>query len=190
MTRLFSFIERVCTVGVWFCGTLVLFMSFYICADVLLRKIFTMSIRGGDEFSGYTLAVMGGWSFAYALLKKAHVRIDVLYLRFPIKSRLFLDVLSIGALMGFVLPLTYYSFGVLHISIVRGSLANTPMQTPLWIPQSLWFSGLLFFSITLMIYFIGTIYYIFKGDLLSAYKIAGPTDLEEEIEKDLKAGLS
>jgi len=188
--RVFGLFEKVSRVSVWIGGAMVLFMAFYICVDVLFRKIFNISVRGGDEFSGYVLAIIGGWSFAYALFKKNHVRIDVLYLKLPLKARSFLDILSLLALIGFVLPLTYYSFGVLHKSIVRGSLANTPLQTPLWIPQSLWFAGLLFFSMTLVLFLMGTVYNILKGDLISAYKIAGSSSLKEEVKEEVEAGIS
>ena len=42
--------ERVCRYGVWASGVLVLFMAVYICIDVLLRKLFSVSIGGGEEF--------------------------------------------------------------------------------------------------------------------------------------------
>ncbi|MCD6362698.1 MAG: TRAP transporter small permease, partial [Synergistetes bacterium] len=148
--------ERVCKYGVWASGVLVLFMAVYICIDVLLRKLFSVSISGGEEFSGYTLAIMSGWAFSYALFKKAHVRIDILYLKLPLKYRSALDLLSLVALIIFVILTTYYAFGVLHTSILRNSVANTPLQTPLWIPQSLWFVSLVFFSIVLILFLVGT----------------------------------
>lgn len=162
-------------------------MAFYICVDVLMRKIFTISIRGGDEFSGYVLAIMSGWGFAYAFLNKNHIRIDVLYLKLSLKLKSLLDVLSLLVLMAFVLPLTYYALGVLKTSWMRKSLSNTPLQTPLWIPQSLWFLGLLFFSIILVIFLCLTLYNLSKGNLMEAYKLAGSTSLEEELE-ELKEG--
>ncbi|MCS7233914.1 MAG: TRAP transporter small permease [Synergistetes bacterium] len=187
MKGFLSSIERLCRVSIWLCGALVLFMAFYICVDVLMRKIFAVSIRGGDEFSGYVLAIMSGWGFVYAFLNKNHIRIDVIYLKTSLKFRSVLDVFSLLALIAFVFPLAYYSFGVLKTSWIRKSLSNTPLQTPLWIPQSLWFFGLLFFSFVLAVFLGLTLYNLSKGNLAEAYKLAGSTTLEEEIE-DLKEG--
>ncbi len=181
-----SIAERICKYGVWASGVLVLFMAVYICVDVLLRKLFSVSISGGEEFSGYTLAIMSGWAFAYALYKKAHVRIDIFYLKLPLKYRSVLDLLSLVALIIFVIPTTYYAFGVLYTSILRNSVANTPLQTPLWIPQSLWFVSLAFFSIVLVLFLVGTLSYLFKRDIISAYKLSGSTTLEEEIKEEAK----
>ncbi len=179
-----SITEKLCRIGVWITGSLVLIMAVYICVDVLLRKFLSLSISGGEEFSGYTLAIISGWAFSFALFKKGHVRIDIFYLKLPLRYRVILDVLSIIALIIFVFPTTYYAFGVLYTSILRRSVANTPLQTPLWIPQLLWFISLLFFSIVLALFLITTLSYIIKGDIISAYKLAGSTTLEEEIQEE------
>jgi hypothetical protein len=36
---------------------------------------------------------------------------------------------------------------VLSRSLARGSLANTPLETPLWIPQSIWVGGWIWLSL-------------------------------------------
>ncbi|MDK2870980.1 MAG: hypothetical protein PWQ16_332 [bacterium] len=181
MKGLLLFVERLCKLAVWFCGGAVLFMAFYICVDVLARKIFTVSIRGSDELSGYVLAIMSGWGFAYAFLRKNHIRIDVLYLRLSLKLRSILDIASLLVLAFFVFPLTFYSFEVFKTSWARNSLSNAPLQTPLWIPQSLWFLGLFFFSIIISLYFLLTLYNFLRGKVLEAYKLAGSTSIEEEV---------
>jgi len=43
---------------------------------------------------------------------------------------------------------TVYGWRVLSKSIHSASRANTPLETPLWIPQVFWWSGWIWFSIT------------------------------------------
>jgi hypothetical protein len=57
-------------------------------------------------------------------------------------------------------------------------VANTPLQTPLWIPQSLWFLGLVSFSLVLVIMIAGTVFYLLRKDLDSARNLAGTSSVK------------
>ena len=173
--------------GVWGSGVLLLFMAVYICVDVISRKVFSVSIRGDVELSEYVLAVTSGWAFSYALFKKAHVRIDVVYNKLSVKQRAFFDVVSLGALVIFMLPTVYYSYHVFRTSVIRGSVANTPLHTPLWIPQGGWFVGLAFFLVLVVTMLIAVIIKTSKGDVISAFRIAGSASAMEET--DVGPGL-
>ncbi len=185
--KLLTIVKKICFYGIIVQGLLLFFMSFYICADVLMRKLFSYSIRGSIELSSYTLAVMSGWIFAYALLTKSHVRIDILYNKFSIKFKLILDVLSCLSLLIFFIPLTYYSYHFFYTSWEKKSVANTPLQTPLWIPQGLWIVSLIFFVIVIFVLLLRILILIAKKDFLQAYKVGGISSLEEEIEKEKAA---
>ncbi|KAA0256990.1 TRAP transporter small permease [Deferribacter autotrophicus] len=180
-------VKKICFYGIIIQGLLLFFMSFFICADVLMRKLFSYSIRGSIELSSYTLAVMSGWIFAYALLTKAHVRIDILYNKFSLKLRLILDVLSYLSLLIFFVPLTYYSYHFFYTSWEKKSVANTPLHTPLWIPQGLWIISLIFFVVVVFIMLLRILILIVKKDYLEAYNVGGASTLEEEIEKEKAA---
>ena len=182
--KLVDLMENISTIGVWGSGVLLLAMSIYICLDVLLRKFLSISIRGDVELSEYVLAIMSGWAFSYAMFKKAHVRIDVLYIKFSVKWRVFLDIASLIALIIFMAPTVYYSYYVFHTSVIRNSVANTPLQTPLWIPQGAWFVGLAFFLIAIIVTFVVVITKVVKKDILSAYKLAGSASVVEEIKEE------
>jgi hypothetical protein len=66
-------------------------------------------------------------------------------------------------------------------------VANTPLATPLWIPQSLWYAGILGFTLTVLLLLAGTLYHLLRGDLRAAARISGSSTLEEEIEDELPA---
>lgn len=178
------FTEKISSICVLISGILLLLAVGLIGVEVVLRKVFTVSIGGADELSSYALAICISWSLGYALLHKAHIRIDVLYCKLSDKLKAALDVISLLSLIAFMAPLTFFAFSVLSVSITRNSTANTPLQTPMWIPQGLWFLGLLAFLVTIVIVLCSTVYYLIKKDYVSAQHISGVTTIEEEIEEE------
>ncbi len=108
----------------------------------------------------------------------------MLYCKLSDKLKVVLDLVSLISLIVFMAPLTFFAFSVLNHSLTRNSTANTPLQTPMWIPQGLWFLGLAAFLVTIIIVLIATIYCLVKKDIPGAQKISGVTSIEEEIEEE------
>jgi len=165
-------------------GFILLFAVGLIGVEVVLRKAFSISIGGADELSSYALAICISWSLGYALIHKGHIRIDLLYSKLSDKLKSALDVLSLLSMLAFVAPLTYFAYEVFHVSFLRNSTANTPLQTPMWIPQGIWFSGFLAFLVTILIVLVSSLILIFKKDYQGARNIAGASSVEEEIEEE------
>lgn len=184
------FLEKVNSVFALLSGILLLLAIGLIGVEVVLRKAFSISVGGADELSGYALAICISWSLGYTLMHKAHIRIDVLYCKLSNKLKASLDILSLVSLITFMVPLSYFAFHVLNVSITRSSTANTPLQTPMWLPQGLWLFGLLMFLITTIIVLFSTIYYLAKGNYSSAQNISGVSSLEEEIEQETGVNLA
>jgi TRAP-type C4-dicarboxylate transport system permease small subunit len=184
MTRIVTAFEAVSRFGAWVGGALLLAASALIGVEVLLRKLFSVSLGGADELSSYALAISTAWSLAYALFRKAHIRVDVLYVRLAGAARSALDLLSLAMLMLFMAPLTWYALKVFQTSMRRGSTANTPLQTPLWLPQGLWLVGLAGFTLAVLVVLIITVIRLARGEVEAAQALAGATTLEEEIEEE------
>ena len=184
MTRILGAFDALARASVWAGGALLLAASAFIGLEVLLRKAFSVSINGATELSTYVLAVSTAFAFAYALFRKAHIRVDVLYVRLPDRAKAALDVLSLLMLLAFTVPLSYYAYGVASTSLQRGSTANTPLQTPLWVPQGLWFLGLAVFTTVIALMLIATVAALARGRLAEAQALAGATTLEEEVEEE------
>src|SRR5262245_66587029 len=81
--------------GLRFGGALVLLAAILIGIDVLMRKFLDRSIGGADELEGYALAIGTAWGLGAALLDRAHIRIDSLYVLFPQKLRLALHAAAL-----------------------------------------------------------------------------------------------
>ena len=184
MNKVLAFIEIFNRVGVWIGGALLFLTSAMIAVEVVLRKMFSISMGGADELSSYVLAISCAWAFGFALLRKAHIRIDIIYTRLPAKIRSSLDILALLTFIVYLIPLVYFAFQVVNTSLIRESTANTPLQTPLWIPQGLWLAGLVVFLLTTVILLLATISRLAKKDVAGARQLSGPTTLEEEIEEE------
>jgi TRAP-type C4-dicarboxylate transport system permease small subunit len=182
--------EKISQIAVWISGSLLFLASIMIAVEVVLRKAFAISIGGADELSSYALAISCTWGFSFALFRKSHIRIDVLYCHLPLFGRFCLDILSNVLLLFYVSILSYFAFIVVKTSVVKFSTANTPLATPMWIPQSLWLTGLLWFGLTIFLILAGTIYNLLRGDLAAAEKISGISTLEEEIQESAELTTS
>jgi len=123
----------------------VLAAAILIGVDVTLRKLFNASIGGADELAGYALALGTAWSLGAALLDRAHIRIDSLYVLFPRSLRLALDFVGLALFIAFFALIARHGLSVVQQSWVSGSRSQSALQTPTVIPQALWLLGLAFF---------------------------------------------
>ncbi|MDM8542927.1 TRAP transporter small permease [Desulfococcaceae bacterium HSG7] len=182
--RFISKAQRLSQVAAWVGGLILLLTSILIAIEVVLRKVFTVSMGGADEISSYAMAISCSFGFSYALFQKAHIRIDVLYNKCPQVIKYVLDILSLTLLGLYMIVLSYFGFIVFWTSFVKDSTANTPLHTPLWIPQLIWVIGLSGFAISIILILAGTIYSLVKKDFKTAGMLSGVATLKDEIEKE------
>jgi TRAP-type C4-dicarboxylate transport system permease small subunit len=174
--------------GVWGGGILTLLSAGLVCFDVIVRKLFAISLGGADELSGYAFAISTTWSLALVVLERANVRVDILYQHFSVRVAAMLDWLSLVALAVFLTMLTRYAYEVLATSWIQNSFANTPLATPLWIPQGLWFVGLVWMVIVLALMLTRASGSLITGDYQSVNRLAGARLSKEEALEEAQAG--
>ncbi len=154
------------------------------CFEMVSRKLFQFSLQGIDEIGGYTLAVTSAIGFSYTLITRGHTRIDFLVSKLPEAARAvlnFLAMLTLALLSAFAL---YRGWNVLSESIEFQSTATTPLQTPMWIPQTIWFIGWALFA-TITVYLAAhCTWLLLQGRRAEINKIYGPQTLDEEIESE------
>lgn len=159
-----NFLQKSSQILVYICGALLFISVALISVEVFLRKFFLISLGGVDEISSYILGICISWTLAYVLFEKMHIRIDFIYNKLSQKIKPYLDLLSMAFTLLFISFLSYYALNVLLTSIEKSSTANTPLGTPLWIPQSLWVFGFIFFLIVVAYLFIKGIYSFIKKE--------------------------
>lgn len=148
--RLDALLEYSLTLARWLAiagGALMLVCSFLIVIDVLARRLVGVSTWGADELSYYAMAVSASWSLAFALLAKAHIRIDFIRNQLALPLRALFDVVALCGMSFTSLMFSAATWEIFHRSWLRGTTSITQLATPLWIPQLLWFAGFAFFSL-------------------------------------------
>ncbi len=156
--------------------------------DVIVRRLFGHSLGGADELSGYAFAISVTWALAFTALERANVRIDVLYQYLPTRIAAVLDWLALASLGGFAVCLSWYASDVLATSWVANSTANTPLGTPLWIPQLLWLAGLFWFVLVLALMLLRASSALVTGDWEILRAVAGMKSAVEEAEEGAAEG--
>lgn len=140
--------------------------------DVIARP-FGISLGGTDELSGYAMAIVTSWGVSYGLTSLAHVRIDIARARGGKAVRAWFDAVAILSLAAVAVTVAYRAWPVLEKSISNGSTANTTLETPLWIPQSLWMAGWLWFAISAVVLTLSVCLFLAKGQYDEIEEFAG-----------------
>lgn len=140
--------------AVWIGGAGILFSACMVTVEVIIRKFFDMSLGGADEVSGYIFAVSTVWALPFALLNRANVRIDVVYLRLPTWVRSLLDIFSLFLLVGFVAVVTWHSTNLFLENYKNDTASITPAQIRVWIWQGLWVLGMFLFLLVGVVLFL------------------------------------
>lgn len=176
-----SFLYFVVRLGAWCGGILMLAAAALIGTEVILRKVFLVSLGGADEMACYALAIGAAWSFSFALLERAHIRVDALYLLLPERVRSWLDLTALLSLVFVSAALTWFAAHVLLTSWKLNATSNTPIGTPLWIPQGLWWLGLLLFLCTASLLLARAVRSLRCGDAGEISRMAGTRTIGEEM---------
>jgi len=186
MDQTMTGVRRFAQWGLWFGGALVLLAAVLIGIDVLMRKFLDRSIGGADELAGYSLAIGTAWGLGAALLDRAHIRIDSLYVFFPQKMRLALDALALVLLVGFFTLVAWHGLGVVSQSWTSGSRSQSALETPTVIPQALWITGLAAFVVVGVLLLIQALKTAASGDLRGTAKLISTRSAEEEVEDEIR----
>ncbi|MDI5921213.1 TRAP transporter small permease [Halomonas sp. LR5S13] len=158
-------------------------LSLLITFEVVARKLFNFSLQGVDEIGGYVLAIGVSFSFAYALLHRAHTRVDVLLTRLPRMLQAPLNAIAILLLSAFSAFMLWRAVETLKETLEFGSLASTPLQTPLWIPQSLWVMGLGVFTVLTVLLAGRAVKLLVTGQLATLDREYGPRSTDDELDE-------
>jgi TRAP-type C4-dicarboxylate transport system permease small subunit len=178
--------RRLCQVGLWFGGALVLAAALLIGIDVLLRKFFQTSIGGADEIAGYGLALGTSWGLGAALLDRAHIRIDSLYVLFPRWLRLALDLIGLALFLGFFGLVALRGWDVVEQSWISSSRSHTALETPTVIPQFLWVAGFAILLAVGALLFLQAVLLIARGEAGAATRLISTRSAAEEVEDEIR----
>jgi len=177
----FGSIARVCAIVA---GWSLMAISVAMCVEILGRKYFNFSFRGLDEIGGYMLAGVCAFGFAYTLSTRSHMRVTLLFPYVPASVQSLLNVLAMLTLAAMAAFCAWRGvFEVLDV-LISGKHSNSPLQAPLWVPQSIWLAGMALFAVGAVFMALHSVSLLFRDRAL-LNRIYGPQSLEEEISMEI-----
>lgn len=172
--------ERIAVLLALLAGAAVTLLAILIALDIIGRDFFGFSIQGTDELGGYVLAFVGSLGMALTLLRRGHPRIDLFFRFFPRKVSDALHVLAQIGIACLALFMTWHAGMELQTTLRFGAITNTPLQTPLWVPQAIWVAGTAFFAITACLNSAHAVYLLIH-DAGNVARFYGPITIDEEV---------
>lgn len=180
MDSLLRTAEHVAATLALIAGGAVAVLAALITIDIIGRDFLGVSIQGTDEIGGYVLAFVGSLGMALTLLRRGHPRIEIFFRFFPRVLRDALHALAQLAMAAFAMFMAWHALGELQTTLKFGSVTNTPLQTPLWVPQLVWLVGMVFFALTACLTMIHSILLLMtdRGSMEQRY---GSPTVEEDV---------
>ncbi|PWQ95956.1 TRAP transporter small permease subunit [Leucothrix arctica] len=175
MMRVIDLLKRINDGVALMAGLSLLACVTLILVEIVVRQL-GMPLGGTDEISGYVMAITTSWGVAYALTERAHVRIDLLRTKCLPVGKALMDCVAILALAGTAITVAWRGWPVLSKTLATGAKANTALETPLWIPQVLWWSGWVWFAVSAILIAAASLLLLYQRRYDDVNEIAGMGD--------------
>ena len=148
--RTADLIDRLDMISAYLAAAGLATMSGIVFSEVVLRSLFTRSTLIADEIASYMLAMVSFFALGYTLRTGGHIRVTLIFHRFPAKARKWVDVVFV--LIGLA-SLSFFTMWLLDLviqSYVTKIDSQSQIETPLWIPQSVLVYGTIVLSLALV----------------------------------------
>jgi TRAP-type C4-dicarboxylate transport system permease small subunit len=187
MTALLEAGARVSRWLAWLGGALLLLSAALVSLDVIFRSLWKVSYFESFELSTYAFAIATALGMSYALVSKAHIRIELLYVLLPLRARAWLDVLAYGGLAVVAGALLYYCGLTVWGNVQSGARSNSSLSLPLAIPQGLWLLGLAWFALLALACAVFGLWQVLRGRHELVQQRLGVAALQDEIQASVAA---
>ncbi len=161
--------------------------ALFITTDIVGRSFFGVSSAATVEISGYMLACGISWSLAHTLAERAHIRVDVLINRMPVKIRAFLHLFALVLLGLFAAFLAWAGWQLLDESVMFDAHDNSALHIPMAWPQGIWAFGLGAFLVMIATLLLEALLGLFCGRYDEIAALLGSRSIDDEAEEALEA---
>lgn len=132
MTRIEHFIERL-ALAVLLIGGLGMLMSMFLgVADIVGTQLLSLPVPGPRELTESTMVLIVFGALTYAQLRRAHIRVEIIYLRSGPHARAAMDVVADICAITFFSLLLWQAFNEARYSIRIGEATVGLIRFPLW----------------------------------------------------------
>lgn len=166
----------------WIGGAMLLLCAILVSLDVVFRAALKVTYFESFELSTYAFAIATAMGMSYALVSRAHIRIEVLYMMLRPAGRGWFDVIAYAVLALCAVVLLYWCGHVVMANYDSGARSNSSLAVPLALPQGIWLVGLAWFALLAVLYTVHGLLLCLRGRAEEAHRRLGVASLEEEIE--------
>lgn len=166
----------------WIGGAMLLLCALLVSLDVVFRAALKVTFFESFELSTYAFAIATAMGMSYALVSRAHIRIEVLYMLLVPRTRGWFDFIAYAVLALCTGVLLYWCSQVVVGNYQSGARSNSSLAVPLAIPQVIWLVGLAWFALLALLYSLHGLILCLRGQTEQAHRDLGVASLEEEIE--------
>jgi TRAP-type C4-dicarboxylate transport system permease small subunit len=173
----------------WLGGAALLLSAGLISMDVVFRAVWKITYFESFELSAYAFAIATALGMSYAMVTKAHIRIELVYSFVPEKWRTWLDVWSYVGLSAVSLALLYWCATTVLANLQSGARSNSSLAVPLVLPQGIWLLGLAWLALLSTLFACYGLVRCLTGRSTEVHHVLGMASLQEEIEAGTGQGL-
>jgi len=169
----------------WIGGALLLLSALLVSLDVVFRAALKVTYFESFELSTYAFAIATALGMSFALVSRAHIRIEVAYMMLPPRARGWFDVIAYAMLAVCAGVVLYWSSMTVLGNLESGARSNSSLAIPLAIPQGIWLVGLAWFALLALLYTVYGLVKCLRGQADVAHRRLGVASVEEEIEASM-----
>lgn len=167
-------------------GVVMLVLAAAVTVETVVRKMFSVSLGGIDELSGYAIAIGAPLAFAVTLIEQSHIRINLFHMRMPFRIQAVLNALAALSLGALAVYLLIFTIDTVRDTQAYQSIAQTPWATPLIYPQILWAVAVLAFAVPAVYLAARAMLLLFRGDWPVLNQRFGPETAADELKAELE----
>jgi TRAP-type C4-dicarboxylate transport system permease small subunit len=171
----------------WVAGWNYIACALFITADIIGRNALGVSSAATVEITGYMLACGIAWGLAHTLACRAHIRVDVLVTRLPLRWRAPLHLLSLLLLAGFAVFVAWAAWQLVDESALFDAHDNSALRIPLIIPQGIWAAGISAFVLMCAVLLLESLLALLLGEGERLDALLGSRTLNDETQEALEA---
>ena len=169
--------------GLFLIGTLLAVL-----ASIFGRLIPALDLPGADAYAGYCMAAAAFLALAPTLRRGEHIRVTLLLNHLPAAAHRWLDVFCHIVAVFMAGALAWYSIRLVLQSREFVDISTGLDATPLWIPQGLWFIGLVWMCIVLALMLVRASAALVTSDMQTIHALCGLRSAQEEADEEAAAG--
>jgi TRAP-type C4-dicarboxylate transport system permease small subunit len=186
-TQLRRGVAAVAAFMAWVAGWNYVACALFITGDIVGRNVFGVSSAATVEVTGYMLACGIAWALAHTLACRAHIRVDVLVTRLPVKLRAPLHLFSLALLAVFAAFAAWAAYELFDESALFDAHDNSALRIPMVIPQGIWLAGLIAFLVMTLVLLLESFLALVTGQGAQLDRLLGSRTIDDEAEEALEA---